>query len=164
MCLKIMSQIRTKNESSDVQAVIVDNLKKPQFLILKRLNKNSGDYEFRLVKGGIEKTENRRQALAREIKEETGIDNIKIIKRLASYSYSYFIKRNHITHTVVPYLVRVAFRGNSNLIDQANEGGFDIDSLLWMSGKNSLKFLSYAQERGLIKEVLKYLRNNFVNS
>jgi 8-oxo-dGTP pyrophosphatase MutT (NUDIX family) len=55
------------------------------FLILHRVVNWQG-WEF--VKGGVE-DEDEMEALKREIREETGLKNIKIVKELCDVSYSY---------------------------------------------------------------------------
>jgi glycosyltransferase involved in cell wall biosynthesis len=55
--------LKKQKNPKDVQPVIVRNLDNPEFLVLKRLNKNNNIYEFRLVKGGIKKMEELDDAL-----------------------------------------------------------------------------------------------------
>jgi|GEM_PF-2403701 len=140
----------------DVQAVIINNLHDPDFLVLKRLNKNTNIYEFRLVKGGIDELEHAKDAITREIVEETGIDKIKILKKLEPYSYSYFLKRIYVTHNVTTYLVQTTSKESYDSIDQTKEGGFNIDSILWVNKKN-VDILTYPQEKNLVKQAIQYL-------
>jgi 8-oxo-dGTP pyrophosphatase MutT (NUDIX family) len=149
--------LKKQKNPKDVQPVIINNLQNPQFLILKRLNKNTNTHEFRLVKGGIKKMEEPDTALAREISEETGVQQINIIKTLTPYSYSYFLKRVYVTHNVTTYLVQAESKENFNLIDQAEEGGFDIDSVLWVDKENIITTLTYPQEKELVREAVEYL-------
>ncbi len=149
--------LKKQKNPKDVQPVIINNLQNPEFLILKRLNKNTNVHEFRLVKGGIKKIEEPEGALTREINEETGIQQINILTKLTPYSYSYFLKRVYVTHNVTTYLVQAISKENFDLIDQAEEGGFDIDSVLWINKENVLTTLTYPQERELVREALEYL-------
>ncbi len=143
--------------SKDVQAVIVKNLQDPEFLVLKRLNKNTGVYEFRLVKGGVKKDEDVETALLREITEETGIQKVTIIGALKPYSFSYSSKDMHVTHDVTPYLVEAVSKENYGLVDQAEEGGFDIDALLWIRSTDALSIVTYPQEQDLIGQSVELL-------
>jgi hypothetical protein len=115
--------LKKQKNPKDIQPVIVRNLDNPEFLVLKRLNKNTNVHEFRLVKGGIKKMEEPEDALIREINEETGIQEVDILTKLTSYSYSYFLKRVYVTHNVTTYLVKAISKENFYLINQAEEGG-----------------------------------------
>lgn len=149
--------LKKQKNPKDIQPVIVRNLDNPEFLVLKRLNKNTNVHEFRLVKGGIKKMEEPEDALIREINEETGIQEVDILTKLTSYSYSYFLKRVYVTHNVTTYLVKAISKENFYLINQAEEGGFDIDSVLWINEENILTTLTYPQEKELVREAIEYL-------
>ncbi|OGM94987.1 hypothetical protein A2524_02760 [Candidatus Wolfebacteria bacterium RIFOXYD12_FULL_48_21] len=149
--------LKKQKTPKDVQAVIVKNLQDPEFLVLKRLNKNSGIYEFRLVKGGIKKTEDAEGALTREITEETGVQKSTILSALEPYSYSYFLKRVYVTHNVSTYLVEAVSAEDYSKVNQAEEGGFDIDSILWLTIGDIVSTLTYPQEQDLAMQAIQYL-------
>lgn len=148
-----------QRKPKDIQAVIFDTKDKmPRFLILKRLNKNNGKFEYRLVKGGLKKEETLVSALKREILEETGIKKVQVIKKLKPYNYSYFYGRIYVTGTVNTFLVKALSGDNYEVVNQEEEGGFDIDSIIWMSYKKAIQKLTYEQERNLIAQSFQNLR------
>jgi len=69
-----------------VQVVIIDE-KNKRFLLIKQFDKRKKRYLWRLVKGGIEKGETEEQAVKREIQEEVGLEDTKIIDKIHNYEY-----------------------------------------------------------------------------
>lgn len=151
-----MNMVQKNKISKDIQAVVFDiKNEELQFLLLKRLNKNTGEFEHRLVKGGLKKGEKLKTSLKREILEETGIEKVEIIKTLKSYSYAYMYGEFHVTHNVNTFLVRALSTDNYNVVNQEEEGGFDIGGLVWVSYKKAFSLLNYNQERDLLLEAFK---------
>lgn len=151
--------LKKQRKPRDIQAVILNNNdKEPKFLILKRLNKNTGKFEYRLVKGGLKKGEISASALKREILEETGIKSIRVLKKLKPYDYSYFYGRIYVTGTVNTFLVKALSSDNYDMVNQEEEGGFDIESILWVDYKKAFKILTYKQEKDLVVQSFQYLR------
>lgn len=132
--------------NNDAQAVIV---KKRGlffiFLIIKRFDKGKNEDHYRLVKGGIKKDENTKQAIVREISEEVGINDFKKIEFLSRYEYI----GGDIQHKVDVFIVYVN-QGDNIKIDSAEEGGFIIKNAVWMTGEEAIKKLNFKEEKDLI--------------
>jgi len=60
-----------------------------------------------LVQGHVESGESMREALSREIREETGFTNIKIIKQIGRHQYHYQKEGSAIYKKIVIYLVEL---------------------------------------------------------
>ncbi len=136
--------------SNDAQAIIVK--KKGSsfiFLVIKRFDKEKNEDHYRLVKGGIEKDENAKQAIIREISEEVGISDVKKIEFLSRYKYV----GGDIQHKVDVFIVYTN-QGDNIKIDSAEEGGFTIKNAVWMTGEEAIKKLNFKEEKDLIAAAL----------
>lgn len=129
-----------------VQAVVVDK-ESNKILLLRRYDFYYKKKPFwRLVKGGVEKGENKIQALEREIKEETGLKNIKISRKV--HNYFYFDPRN-IKMNVHCYKVLVD-RNEKMTLDK-NEG---IVGFKWVTPKLAVRLLKYKEEKDVVKKLI----------
>ena len=119
-----MSQPKPTTYRHNVLGVILNN--KNQVLILERYN-NPGHWQF--PQGGVEKGEDEEKALLREMKEEVGIEEMEIIKKLetnhkydwpehvrAHYEYKYAGQEQSI------YLLR--FKGGEINLQEAEHDEF----------------------------------------
>ncbi len=132
-----------------VQAAILDK-ESNRILLLRRYDYYYKKKPFwRLAKGGVEKNESLKQALRREIKEETGLKKIIISKKI--HEYIYFDPRN-IKMRVRCYIVFAD--KNDKVIPDKKEG---IVGFKWVSLKLAYRLLKYKEE----KQVIKKLINNF---
>ena len=128
----------------EVQAVIfdeVDNIKK--VLILKKTD-SARRYRWRLLKGGVNDGETETEGLQREILEETGLRNIKIIGKV--HGYEFLFKR--IRHMVSSYLVKADSKEPVKL--QKSE----VAGYVWTTREEALQLLHWSNE----KDALRYVR------
>lgn len=58
-----------------------------EVLLVKKLGLKSHHYLWRLLKGGVETGETERQALEREIFEEVGLRNVRVLGKIREYSF-----------------------------------------------------------------------------
>lgn len=134
--------VKTKKGAEAVVFSVVDNEKK--FLLLHRILNWTG-WEF--VKGGLAKNEDSKKAILREIKEETGITNARIVKKLqekkewsaGDMKYEYDV-----------FLVETEFTEEINLEQEIKEH----DEFKWCSEQEALKLLTYGKSKETLRELL----------
>ncbi len=68
-------------EKFGVTGILFDEVNKKYFFLLLHRKLNWSGWEF--VKGGIEPSEDSKQAVLREIKEETGLENVRLLCKVA---------------------------------------------------------------------------------
>ncbi|OGD66777.1 hypothetical protein A2442_01480 [Candidatus Campbellbacteria bacterium RIFOXYC2_FULL_35_25] len=136
--------------SKDAQAVIFKkNTGRVEFLLLKRYDEERDRTDYRLVKGGIETGEIPEETIIREIKEETGLENLLLMDELEKYSY----QAGEILHKVRVFLVENT-KNDEIKVDSKNEGGFTIEKAEWVSFDLVDSYLAFEQEKESIKNGL----------
>ena len=135
-----MGALRVKQ---DVQAVIFDYTPKKNviFLLIRKLDAVSHKSDWRLVKGGVEPGETEVEALTREILEETGLKNVKVLGKIYSYEFSF----RNTRHIVSSYLVRADSGEQVRLSDTSERR--PIVSYKWMDYESALRALRWKNEK-----------------
>jgi len=143
--------LRALRVKQDVQAVIFDYTPKKNviFLLIGKLDALSHKRDWRLVKGGVEPGETEIEALMREIFEETGLKNVKVLDKI--YSYEFFFRDTR--HIVSSYLVK-ADSGEQVCISGASERR-PIVSYKWMDYESALRALRWKNEKIALKRGMK---------
>jgi len=122
----------------EVQAVIFDGVDKAmKVLVLKKIDYSSRRYRWRLLKGGLQDGEPEIEGLLREISEETGLRNIKILSKV--HTYEYFFKG--VRHIVSSYLVKADSKEPIKL--QKSE----VADFLWTTKQEAFQMLHWNNER-----------------
>ncbi|MEO0899888.1 MAG: NUDIX domain-containing protein [Bacteroidota bacterium] len=111
----------------DAAGGLVVNEKEEYLCILNR-NK------WTLPKGGVEWLEPVKDAAIREVKEETGIENVAITQDMAPSFHTFRRKRKWIFKTT--HWFKMESSSNENLVPQAEE---DIDDVKWLSKEKWLE-------------------------
>jgi len=128
-------------------AVVFLRRKNPQFLILHR-TKNWNGWE--LVKGGLREGENVLKCLKREIKEETGTKEFKIISKTRHYiKYKFpkgFVKDNHIYHGAKGYVFLVELFSKRVKVDKSEH-----DRHLWVSKDEAMEILTHKSHKNALE-------------
>ncbi len=97
-----------------------------------------------LPKGIIEQGETELEAAKREVTEETGIKNLRLINKIGSINYQFWSKRKRIDKTVHFYLFET---------DQVETKiGKEHDTYGWFTFNEALKALSYPSEKEVLKK------------
>ena len=134
-------------EERSAGAVIFLKTTELKFLIL---NYPSGHWDF--VKGNIEKGETHENTIIRETKEETGIQDLKIINGFnKEVQYSYFRKQKKINKKVFYYLAET----NTKKIKIS----FEHIGYKWLTFNDMTKTLTYESSLGILKEAKKSIDN-----
>jgi 8-oxo-dGTP pyrophosphatase MutT (NUDIX family) len=129
----------------EVQAVIFDDTgNEKKVLILKKTDYSARRYRWRLLKGGLNNGESETEGLQREILEETGLKNIRVLEKILMYEF--FFKSTR--HAVSSYLVKADSKEPIKL--QKSE----VADYMWTTKEEALKMLHWNNER----EALGYVK------
>ena len=123
---------------------IVYNTKTKKFLLIK-----DSYGRWALPKGLIEKGETAQQAALREVEEETGLKNLKIVKRLGEINYFYTLKGQRIFKIVIFFLMETE---QTHLKPQ-----WEICGAKWFKPEQALEKISYTNSKAIIKKAIKCL-------
>lgn len=124
-----------------VQAVIFSRDDKNKILLVKKLDQNKPVYHWRLLKGGVEGNETPEEALKREIAEEVGLKNVRIISIIYDYTYDF----GDTTHIVTTYLVE------ANPKEQITLDTKEVVGYAWMGKVEALRLLYWDNEKNAVK-------------
>lgn len=126
----------------EVQAIIFDKKdSKTYVLLVKKFEFKSFSSRWRLLKGGVENGETDEQAIRREIREETGLQNVEIVGKVYDYSFDFFSTQ----HIVSTYLVRA---------DMNEELAIDTKEIIgarWVPIEQAERLLSLAEEKEALR-------------
>lgn len=123
-----------KNEISAGGIIIKRSTKAVQVLLIRDMN---GNWTF--PKGILEKGESYEDAAKREIYEETGLKNIRSIRKLTPIHYMY--QRNGLIQKTVYYFL-FELTGDSEICVQKEEG---INEARWMTFPQARRLIGYTQ-------------------
>lgn len=140
--------MKTKKSCGIVVFRLVKNI--PQFLLIQ----NKFGMHWCIPKGGMKTYESEKETAIREVKEETGVCNIKIM-------YGFKEKINYFTPDNI-YKEVIFFLGETNeykTIIQLEE----INEIKWVSAKEALNILTYEDSKKIIKKSYEYIMSkNFI--
>ncbi|TFF98184.1 MAG: NUDIX domain-containing protein [Promethearchaeota archaeon] len=131
-------------EEHSAAAVVYHNRK---FLLLKY---EMGHWGF--VKGNIEKGESKKETILRELKEETSIEDAKIIEGFQEKFDYYYKWEGKLIHKQVDcYLIK---SGTENV-----ELSYEHSDYAWLSYENAMKRLSHDNTKKILEKVNKFLKS-----
>jgi len=127
---------------NEVQAAIFDE-KNGEILVLlvKKMDVKTGQYNWRLVKGGMKRSETKIEALKREIFEETGLGNLRILKETRNYKFCF----KGVEHRVSGFLVKADSKEPLKLRKS------EIADHIWIKKEEAFKMLYWADEKSLLE-------------
>jgi len=139
--------MNSKEEKSVAAIVYYED----EYLLLKY---GLGHWEF--VKGHIEPGETEEETIMRELKEETGIDNAKIVNGFnEDYEYYFKFKGQKIHKSVSCYLIK------SNTKDV--KISFEHEDFIWLTIDKAIRKVTYDNAKELLKKAKK-LRSSTLES
>lgn len=125
---------------------------KREYLLLKS---RTGDWEF--PKGGLEPGEELQQSALREIQEETGIEDIRLIDGFKdTYEYEFEINGELIQKTVHLFIGHT----NRSSVTLSNEH----NDLQWRDFTQAKNTVSHTSPQEILRDADNYLRENDVDS
>lgn len=105
-----------------------------------------------LVKGNIEKGESDEETIFRELEEETGITNAKLVKGFEEkIEYYYTLKDKKIHKKVIYYLIK------SNTKDV--KLSYEHDAFEWLTFQEAIEKVRFKNLRNVIQKALDFLEN-----
>ena len=136
-------------EISAGAVIFVDN-KERKYLLL---HYEQGHWDFR--KGNIEKGEEKKQTVTREVKEETGITAISFIEGFEEKLH-YFYKRDNqlISKDVIFYLTETK--------ETYVKLSFEHIGYKWLNYSDALKQLTYKTAKEILKKAEKFLNSRLI--
>lgn len=119
------------------------------------LNYSYGHWDF--PKGNIELGETETETIKREVMEETGIKDIKLIEGFRQQiSYKYRKKSKLVNKSVIYYLAET----NSNKVMLS----FEHINFAWLNFNDALEKLSFDNSKRVLKNAKEFLSNTKVNN
>src|SRR3989344_5984488 len=103
-----------------------------------------------LPKGFIEKGETSEQAAVREVQEETGLKNLKILEKLGEIKYYYQLKGEKIFKIVIFFLME------TEDIELKHE--WEVKEAQWLEPQEALEKLEYENSKSLLSKAIEKLR------
>ena len=118
---------------------------KIQYLLLKTIPRRGGFWQP--ITGGLEEGETKREALKREIREETGMTNI--IKIIENVHYHEFLA----PHLVKEYVFGVEVSSNEKVVLDGKEHS----EFKWCSFQEALRLMKWKGNKDALKKLDKIL-------
>lgn len=115
------------------------------------LHYEAGHWGF--PKGHIEQGEREQETLEREVREETGIENIEIIPGFKEFiSYTFRRRKNEMVFkTVTYYLARVKVK--------KVRLSFEHIDYKWLKYKEAIKLLTFMNTKDVLRKAYKFLQH-----
>ena len=134
-----------------VQAVLYSREEK-RFLVIGKMDALSDTLAWRLVKGGVKDGETDAEALKREIHEEVGLKEVKILDKVNYYEFNY-LNQNH---QVSVYLVEANIKEKIKLQGESTDETPIIDHA-WLPLDEAVEKLTWENEKNSVRASTKYL-------
>ena len=131
------------NVRNEVQGVIFDQNDGRLVLLVQKKDMRATAPRWRLLKGGVNEGETEVEALKREIFEETGLKNIKIMDQVHRYEFVF----NDIRHTVSSFLVKADSREPVKLQES------ELAGYIWTSFDNANGLLFWRNEKEAVRKL-----------
>lgn len=131
------------NVRNEVQGVIFDQKDGKLVLLVQKKDTRATTLRWRLLKGGVNEGETEVEALRREIFEETGLKNIKIMDQVHKYEFVF----NEIRHTVSSFLVK-ADSGEPVRLQESELAGY-----AWTQLEKANRLLYWRNEKEAVRKL-----------
>lgn len=127
---------------NEVQAVVFDEKNREILvLLIKKKDQKTGQYNWRLLKGGIKSGETKIKALVREIFEEIGLRNVTVLKEIHGYKFPF----RDVEHRVSGFLVKA---DSKEPIDLRKS---EVADYVWAKKEEAFQMLCWPDEKKLLE-------------
>ncbi|MGB8780756.1 MAG: NUDIX hydrolase [Candidatus Bathyarchaeia archaeon] len=134
------------NVRNEVQSVIFDQKDGKLVMLVQKKDRRAATPHWRLLKGGVNEGETEVEALRREIFEETGLKNIKIMGQVHKYEFIF----NEVRHTVSSFLVKADSREPVRLQES------ELAGYAWMQLENANRLLYWRNEKEAVRKLSQF--------
>jgi 8-oxo-dGTP pyrophosphatase MutT (NUDIX family) len=134
------------NVRNEVQGVIFDGNDRKLVMLVQKRDTRVRRFHWRLLKGGMNKGETKVEALKREILEETGLKNIKVLDQIHSYEFVF----RETLHRVSSFLVE------ANSKDPVRLQESELSDYLWTHLDSADGLLYWANEKEALKKLSQF--------
>lgn len=135
-----------------VQAVIYD-VETGKMLLIMIHDTSMDELVWRLVKGGVAEGEADPEAMRREIAEEVGLRDVRVLEKINYYEFQYMDLR----HLVSVYLVEADIDEAVTLQSGSEEETAILDHA-WLSPEEALETLYWEDEKRSVRAAMGYLK------
>jgi len=139
-------------ERPSVQAVIYD-VETGKMLLIMIHDTSMDELVWRLVKGGVAEGEADPEAMRREIAEEVGLRDVRVLEKINYYEFQYMDLR----HLVSVYLVEADMNEDVTLQSGSEEETAILDHA-WLSPEEALETLYWEDEKRSVRAAMGYLK------
>lgn len=139
-------------ERPSVQAVIYD-VETGKMLLIMIHDTSMDELVWRLVKGGVAEGEADPEAMRREIAEEVGLRDVRVLEKINYYEFQYMDLR----HLVSVYLVEADI-DEAVTLQSGSEGETAILDHAWLSPEEALETLYWEDEKRSVRAAMGYLK------
>jgi len=99
-----------------------------------------------LPKGTVEKGETIEEAAIREVREETGLQNIRILSEIGHITYKFLSRGKPVKKTVYFFLMETT--------DDALLPGEEFQDARWFSFENAEHIMAFENQKGIVRKAL----------
>lgn len=135
-----------------VQAVIYD-VETGKMLLIMIHDTSMDELVWRLVKGGVAEGEADPEAMRREIAEEVGLRDVRVLEKINYYEFQYMDLR----HLVSVYRVEADIDEAVTLQSGSEEETAILDHA-WLSPEEALETLYWEDEKRSVRAAMGYLK------
>ena len=135
-----------------VQAVILD-ADEGKVLLIRKHNSVRDELVWRLVKGGVAEGETDPEAMRREIEEEVGLRDVRVLEKVYYYEFQHMDMR----HMVSVYLVEADLDEEVTLQGENVEESAIVDHA-WLTPEEALETLYWETEKRSVTSAISHIK------
>ena len=130
---------------------IIYNIKNKKFLLLFRKANEKYRESWDFPRGLVEEDE--KLTVEREVKEETGIEEIKFIPKFKEIISFFYRKDNELVKKeIIYYLIET--------LQEKVELSYEHDNYKWLDFEEALKLLTHKSSKDILKKANEFLKEN----